>query len=187
MARVEDFYPYRSADPLDTLGNKRPFESSTTAGTALLLPYSVRGIHLAGEFSEVRRTDSYSAGDELVILADGSYTPITITLPDTSTHTSKVYFIKKTDSSRNGITISGYNTSQTIDGEKTIILTLQYQYVTVISDGNNWFIIGGVNMRLDDLLAEIRDLLEEKLSLEKKVELHLHSITGEKITDKDVD
>lgn len=51
-----------------------------------------------------------------------------------------IYIIKKTDSSVNTVTVDP-NGSETIDGAATYVLTLQYQTVTIISDGSNWHII----------------------------------------------
>ncbi len=49
------------------------------------------------------------------------------------------YVIKKIDSSANTVTIDA-NGSETIDGQLTVTLTAQYESVTLVSDGSNWFI-----------------------------------------------
>ena len=62
-----------------------------------------------------------------------------ITLPTAVGAIGRTYTIKRTGSSN--VIIDG-DGSQTIDGETTYILTAQYKYVKVVSDGTNWIIIG---------------------------------------------
>jgi hypothetical protein len=75
-----------------------------------------------------------------VILADASSTAFTLTLPTASGITGKVFFIKKTDSSVNEVTIDG-DGSETIDEGTTLVISVQYACVTIVSDGTNWHII----------------------------------------------
>jgi hypothetical protein len=68
---------------------------------------------------------------------------ITITLPPAATAgTGKVIHIKDRDGSAtaNNITIEG-DSAETIDGSLTFVLTVNYQSVTLVSDGSNWMII----------------------------------------------
>jgi hypothetical protein len=68
---------------------------------------------------------------------------ITITLPVAATAgAGKVVHIKDRDASAtaNNITIEG-NGSETIDGTLTFVITVDYQSVTLVSDGSNWSII----------------------------------------------
>ncbi|SDD23571.1 hypothetical protein [Williamwhitmania taraxaci] len=84
------------------------------------------------------RTTPYtaSATDNCInIIASG-----TITLPTATTIAGRNYTIKNTST---GNVIVATTNSQTIDGAATYTLSAQYKYVTVISDGSNWLIIGG--------------------------------------------
>jgi len=54
----------------------------------------------------------------------------------------QTFTIKKIDASGNAVTL-GTTSSQTIDGSTTFSLPTQYKYVTVVSDGANWIIVGG--------------------------------------------
>ncbi|HEV8282902.1 MAG TPA: tail fiber domain-containing protein [Chitinophagaceae bacterium] len=63
----------------------------------------------------------------------------TVTLPDATAITGRVYTIKNANSS--ALTVNT-TSSQTIDGATTYTLGSQYQTVTVISNGSNWNIIG---------------------------------------------
>ncbi len=63
---------------------------------------------------------------------------LTLTLPDSTAGHEMV--IKKTDASGNTVTIQ--SESGTIDGEPSVSLDTQYQYLRVIHDAENWFVIG---------------------------------------------
>jgi hypothetical protein len=77
--------------------------------------------------------------DEL-LLCDATSGAITLTLPTAVGVSGRVFVIKKTDSSANKVTLDG-NSSETIDGATTFDLWLQYQSVTIVSNGSNWVII----------------------------------------------
>ena len=64
-----------------------------------------------------------------------------ITLPTSVGISGRIYIIKKVDSSANTVTINT-TSSQTIDGALTIVLSAQYKYISVQSNGATWDIIG---------------------------------------------
>lgn len=173
--KITEFYPEKQGRPF------APPNISLDGRGAGLSPLSVRGIHLAGEYSRTTKTDNYIAGDEMVILVDCSASQVGIILPEAATNSSKVYYIKKIDSSGNSVLIEGDSADETIDGEVSIRLTLQYQYVTVICDSLDWYIIGGLNMKLDELLTHQIDIQEEQTELLKNIEFHLEQGSGEEL------
>lgn len=69
-----------------------------------------------------------------IVAASGN---ITITLPNATTIPGRKYTIKNVGVLT--VTVDG-NGAQTIDGATNRALTLQYQYVTVVSDGTGWLI-----------------------------------------------
>ncbi len=69
-------------------------------------------------------------------------TGVTISLPAAADVSGHIYFIKKTDSSGNDVTVDP-NGSETIDGETTYVLEDQYDSIVIQSDGSNWHIIAG--------------------------------------------
>jgi len=85
--------------------------------------------------------DPYTAGDEILILADGSLGAMQVRLPQASTVPGRVYIIKKIDSSSFAITINPAGV-ETIDGVLTPTLSTQYQFIQVISNGSTWYTIG---------------------------------------------
>lgn len=91
----------------------------------------------------VTKTVDYTvtAFDE-IILVDATAADTTITLPTAVGNTGRSFSIKKIDASVNIVIVEGDGT-ETIDGDLTRSLLLQYDYIVVISDGANWLIIGG--------------------------------------------
>lgn len=77
---------------------------------------------------------------DYTILADASSNTITTTLPTANGNAGKIYNIKKTDSSNNVVTIDG-NSTDTIDGDETYEISIQYESITVQSTGTEWVII----------------------------------------------
>lgn len=99
-------------------------------------------LHVEGSLSvKVTSTSaSVAAGDEGVLLVDASGGARTITLPAAASSTSRVYHIKKTDSSSNAVTIDG-NAAETIDGSTTQDINLPNESLTIACDGSNWSIV----------------------------------------------
>jgi len=63
------------------------------------------------------------------------------TLPSASSHSGKILYLKKIDTTANAVTISTTG-GDLIDGGATAVLTMPYEAITVQSDGvSNWYII----------------------------------------------
>jgi len=86
-------------------------------------------------------TSSSALADESVALCSAAAGSITIVLPTALAHRGKEYCIKKTDATANTVTIDP-DGAQTIDGAATVVLSTQYAYKRIISDGANWHTIG---------------------------------------------
>lgn len=71
------------------------------------------------------------------IHVDASAGNRTINLPSASGKAGQIFFIQKIDSSSNTVTIDG-NSTETINGSTTYVLTAQYQIVMLLCDGSNW-------------------------------------------------
>lgn len=69
-------------------------------------------------------------------LCDCTLNAITINLPVGVSGTQ--YVIKKTDATANAVTIDA-NGAELIDGAGTATITTQYESITIVSDGSNWF------------------------------------------------
>lgn len=74
------------------------------------------------------------------VFADATGGAIVYAIPNAATYTGGTFTIKKIDASANTVTLtrSGANT---IDGATSQVLTLQYESITIRSNGTNWFII----------------------------------------------
>lgn len=75
-----------------------------------------------------------------VILTNSSSVNITIKLPNPNSVSKKNLDIKKIDNTIYTTIIIPYNT-ETIDGSTSKILETQYQNITLITDGANWFVL----------------------------------------------
>lgn len=64
----------------------------------------------------------------------------TVTLPTVADNTSRIITVKKVDSGTGTVTIDGEG-SETIDGALTVVLTPQFDSVTVQSSGTDWKIL----------------------------------------------
>lgn len=86
------------------------------------------------------KTAAYtSTASDDYLLADGASAAFTITLHAAATAT-KPLTIKRINSGANNITIDP-NASETVDGATTRVLTQQYESVTMVSNGSNWFVV----------------------------------------------
>lgn len=97
----------------------------------------------SGAYNTIKRaskTADYTIVDETLILADATSAAMTVTLPAASTLVDTPVHVKKIDSSSNAVTIDG-NGSETIDGQLTAAMAVQYTTLTLVSDGTEWWIL----------------------------------------------
>jgi len=73
-----------------------------------------------------------------IILGNASGGAFTLTLPLASAASGREYRVKKTDSSSNDVTIARSG-ADTIDGATSQVLGSQYEAISFVSDGTNWF------------------------------------------------
>jgi hypothetical protein len=107
------------------------------SSTAVKITSSV----LEGLYTDVQTYNSNSTmtNANSVALVSASGGVVTITIPTAATNRGKVFNIKKTDSSANGVIISPV--AGTIDGSATKTLAFQYDSLMLVSDGSNYFLI----------------------------------------------
>ena len=125
-----------------TLGNTTLTLGGTTTSVGNL---TLTNVTLTGTTQAyVAKTGAYTATPtDYTIAASAAGGSFSVTLPTSVGITGKVYTIKKTDSTANTVTVDT-TLSQTIDGATTKVLSIQYDAITVQSDGANWIIIGMV-------------------------------------------
>lgn len=75
-----------------------------------------------------------------VLLVNATSSNVTVTLPPAADKIGKMFHFKKTDATGNVVTVTG-NASENIDVANTRAITTQYEAISIVSDGSNWFII----------------------------------------------
>lgn len=100
-------------------------------------------IILVGSIDVSQETLASSAtldNTQFVILADATSGVISLSLPPSTGIDGRTYHIKKTDSSSNAVTINPSG-AETLDGELTVDLDIQYEALHIITDGSNWSVL----------------------------------------------
>ena len=81
-----------------------------------------------------------SLTSDYMLQVDATAGAVTINLPTGAT-VGQLYIIKKTDSSANGVTVSG--NGNTIDGNTSVVFYNQYSWLKVQWNGNSWDTLAG--------------------------------------------
>lgn len=118
------------------------FESFAQVGIATTTPLSTFEVNgsIGQTITTVVADLTLDASHSVLVCKNGAVAR-TITLPSASGIKGRVYCIKRDDTSTANITIAT-SPSQKIDGELNLILTRAKQFITLISDGTDWKIIG---------------------------------------------
>jgi len=100
-------------------------------------------VHINGSMALAIKTVSvnYNADNtDYIILVNATATNISITIPSASSCVGRQYHVKKIDSSSNAVSVTRTGLD-TIDGANSRVMLSQYQSLTVVSNGSNWYII----------------------------------------------
>jgi hypothetical protein len=93
-------------------------------------------------YAVTSQTGAYTATAAVtIILCNATTAAFAVTLPTAVGNSGLAFTIKKTDSTANAITINT-TSSQTIDGALTLLVSTQWAYAQVVSDGANWLRVG---------------------------------------------
>ncbi|OQY96857.1 MAG: hypothetical protein B6D37_00915 [Sphingobacteriales bacterium UTBCD1] len=130
-----------------TFAGGKTFQDSVAASKAILVGASGNAnstVQVSGSFSMAITTvtSNYTlTGTDNTVLANTTSGPLTITLPAPGTFSGRIYTIKKigTGGIDNDLTINP--TSGTIDGGSSYKIYNDWTYVTLQTDGTNWYII----------------------------------------------
>lgn len=79
------------------------------------------------------------SADREVVLADDASGSITVNLP-TAVGVDSLITVKKLSAAANTVTVTP-DGSETIDGDASYALEDENEFVTLVSDGSNWFVI----------------------------------------------
>ncbi len=176
----------KTGRPVDTpVGSGLDVTGQDFERRAPIIPPGTVSYIYSGEFRTTTKTATFTLSTEMVVLVDASGGGITLTLPSAVSNTHKVYVIKKVDSTGNVVTIEGDANTETIDGEVSVKMHLQYQYIWIICDGSDWYIIGGEYVKMEELLEQQLDLLEEIRDNTKDTVTHLSLGSDEELEGGD--
>ena len=121
-----------------------------TIGTYDGMEYAVSSDTLNNVVSIANSDSPYAVSTtEHTIQANATGGAITVDLPNAAGNGGRTYYIKKTDSSANAITVDP-NGAQTIDGATSYSLGNQYDWLLIESDGSNWTIVSADNVDVID-------------------------------------
>lgn len=130
-----------------TFGGVKTFQDSVAAAKAIIVGNTGNAnstVQIDGSVSMAIRTVTASAtasATDNTILANTTSGAITITLPAPTNFAGRIYTIKKigTGGIDNALTITP--TSATIDGGSSYVIYNDWTYVTLQTDGSDWYII----------------------------------------------
>ncbi len=92
-------------------------------------------------FATASKTTDYTVtNSDTVIFADSTSGNVTITLPAASGLSGYRFYVKRIDGSANTVSVARTG-GDTIDGQTSISMPLQYMSLTLVSNGSNWYII----------------------------------------------
>ncbi len=121
-----------------------------TAGSTGYIPYNSDGAgtltwsHGQTGIKTVTAGNNYAIldgdGYSTILLATGSSSDATVTMPAPANNTGRVIKIKKTDSGTKKITVTA-NSGELFDGAASKILIEQNDFISLTTDGTNWFIL----------------------------------------------
>jgi hypothetical protein len=75
-----------------------------------------------------------------VVIASAAASSVVITLPQAAMNRGRKILVKRSDDSANACSVAAAS-GQTIDGAASYALLVQFDSVTAISDGSNWFVV----------------------------------------------
>lgn len=131
-------------NPSNLLGNTGDIFIKRSAEPYLLKKNSDGWVNVNNKEIVIVATSSTitATQSETVYLIDSRNTSITLTIPSNANEKGKLIIIKDMYgmAETNNIILTTEN-NETIDGQSTIIIEINYTSLTLVSDGNNWFII----------------------------------------------
>lgn len=125
-----------------TVSTASPNKVVVTASNGKIDPNLIPATNTSYIFNLITTTTNLTLTDNHhVVLCDCSNNNITVTLPRASSLPNKIYIIKKIDSTSYIVAIQPQS-NETIDGLTSYTLDTANQFVTIVSDGSSWRIIG---------------------------------------------
>ena len=133
--RVKAGTPYTLTMPSADAAGSLTSNGSGTLSFASAAPIVVTYLAKTADYT----VTTGDAGTDCQITVDASGGSRVITLYAASSNSGRQVKVKKIDSSANTVTIDG-NSSETIDGATTQVISAQYTSLSLVCDGSNWHI-----------------------------------------------
>jgi len=112
-----------------------------SSANRITIPDSSGTIELKN-FTSISATRTLTTSDQgVVLVSSATSSDITIWLPDPTGHPGLTYTIKKTNAASNSVAVTNANGFK-IDGISYPDMHVQYAYLEIVSDGNEWYKIG---------------------------------------------
>ncbi|MGN6294510.1 MAG: hypothetical protein ACTHMV_17305 [Chitinophagaceae bacterium] len=130
-----------------TFGGNKTFQDSVTAAKAILVGNTGQAnstVQVSGSLSMAIQTfsNNYTAtAADNTILMNTTSSALTLTLPNPSTFSGRIYTIKKVGTGGIDHELTITPASGTIDGGSSYVIYNDWTYVTLQTDGANWYII----------------------------------------------
>jgi len=127
-------------------GNKK-FQDSVNAAKTILVGTSGNAnstVQVAGSLSMAIKSVAANytvTGADNTILANTTTGAITVTLPDPATFAGRIYTIKKIGTGGIDKELTITPAAGTIDGGSSYIIYNDWTYVSLQTDGSNWYVI----------------------------------------------
>jgi hypothetical protein len=163
-----DLAPGTNGQWMRTLGGVAVWDTLTSADlpsdiiddSKVIATAAIRRYKTRAEITSVSSAHGVTGAEDL-ILASGAST--VITLPLAASYPGKMITVKKTDGGITSVTVA-CSGSDKIEGQTTLVMSIQYQEYTFVSDGvSAWFIIGAGRALVDADVAVGAGLLGSKL------------------------
>lgn len=113
--------------------------------------------HLGGVFPAVTASDRTLQIWENYCRVNAASGNRVITLPAAADVNNHTYYVIKTDSGSNTVTLTPAG-AETINGAATYVLSNQYQHVMVVSDASNWFVVSEYRLNGSVTYAHMQDV-----------------------------
>lgn len=131
----DDFYPGSLWLRIDSTPARLFVCQSSDAAAAVWIPLT------PALRSLVTKTAAYTiTNSDDIVLCNAAGGAFTVTLPSATGNTGRQFVVKRLNSGSNTVAVAAVG-GQTIDGASSVSLSVQYQIITVVCDGSNWFTI----------------------------------------------
>jgi len=125
-------------------GDGRFLVGAGTGDPALTVNLARNAVRFGGSISRAVRQvseDTALGEQDDTIVVDASAGDVRVTLPSAEKRMGRTYTVKKVDSSAHKVIVQSQENAK-IDGESQYVLQRPWQYVTVISGGSAWVVVG---------------------------------------------